>query len=502
MMDYFAVEGGRPLEGRVFVHGAKNSALPLLAATLLADGESVLHNCPDLTDISAALGILSGLGCRVRREGATVMVDPTCRRGYTIPDELMGQMRASVLFLGSLLARDGEAVACWPGGCALGARPIDLHIRAFQALGAQVRSWNGRLSFYGPRLHGRRLALPIPSVGATENAMLAACGAQGITVIDNPAREPEIVDLQGFLRSMGAQVSGAGTGEITIQGGLPAPRREYTVMADRIVAATYLCAVAAAGGEGELLGTQGEDLGPVLAALEAAGCETGRAPNRLWIRRRGPLGGVGSLCTGPYPAFPTDAQPLLAAALAGGTGKSRITETIFDRRFRYTEGLCAMGAAIQVEGDTAYILGRPLHGAQVAATDLRGAPPSPWRLWAPRGPAGSGAWTMWTGAMRGWRPPWRPWGETFAGRPARKAEQETPASADAGKGYGAAALGPGRRFGLLRGTGYGKERKRTQISQTAGRHRLHHSGGPPHCRLGGGGLHGLFPGGRGDCGGE
>ena len=139
MMDYFAVEGGRPLEGRVFVHGAKNSALPLLAATLLADGESVLHNCPDLTDISAALGILSGLGCRVRREGATVMVDPTCRRGHTIPDELMGQMRASVLFLGSLLARDGEAVACWPGGCALGARPIDLHIRAFQALGAQVR---------------------------------------------------------------------------------------------------------------------------------------------------------------------------------------------------------------------------------------------------------------------------------------------------------------------------------------------------------------------------
>ena len=134
MMDYFAVEGGRPLEGRVFVHGAKNSALPLLAATLLADGESVLHNCPDLTDISAALGILSGLGCRVRREGATVMVDPTCRRGHTIPDELMGQMRASVLFLGSLLARDGEAVACWPGGCALGARPIDLHIRAFQAL--------------------------------------------------------------------------------------------------------------------------------------------------------------------------------------------------------------------------------------------------------------------------------------------------------------------------------------------------------------------------------
>ncbi len=372
MMEYFAVQGGRPLEGQVLVHGAKNSALPILAATLLADGESVLHNCPDLTDISAALGILSCLGCRVCREGSTVRVDTTCRRDHVVPDGLMGQMRASVLFLGALLARDGEAVACWPGGCALGARPIDLHIRAFQALGAQARSWNGRLSFQAARLRGRRLALPIPSVGATENAMLAACGAQGITYIDNPAREPEIVDLQGFLRCLGAQVSGAGTGRITVEGGSPLHPGEYTVMADRIVTATYLCAVAAAGGEGELLGTDGTHLIPVLEALTAAGCEIGQEPGRLWIRCQAPLGGAGSLCTGPYPAFPTDAQPLLAAALAGGTGKYRITETIFDHRFRYTEGLTQMGACIQVEGDTASITGRPLHGACVEATDLRG----------------------------------------------------------------------------------------------------------------------------------
>lgn len=370
-MSAYLVEGGRPLDGSVRIHGAKNSVLPILAACLLVPGECVVRNCPDLSDVTASLDILRHLGCAVRREGDAVIVDASAPTGWDVPDDLMREMRSSVIFLGAVLGRMGQADLCAPGGCELGPRPIDLHLAAMRSLGAVIAEAGGGLHCTGG-LRGADIVFSLPSVGATENAMLAACGAQGITVIDNPAREPEIVDLQGFLRSMGAQVSGAGTGEITIQGGCRLHAGEYTVMADRIVAATYLCAVAAAGGEGELLGTQGEDLGPVLAALEAAGCETGRAPNRLWIRRRGPLGGVGSLCTGPYPAFPTDAQPLLAAALAGGTGKSRITETIFDRRFRYTEGLCAMGAAIQVEGDTAYILGRPLHGAQVAATDLRG----------------------------------------------------------------------------------------------------------------------------------
>ena len=224
MMEYFAVAGGSPLAGRVAVHGAKNSALPILAATLLADGESVLHNCPALTDCDAALEILSCLGCRVRREGDTVTVNTACRRGHAVPDHLMGRMRASVLFLGALLAREGAAEACWPGGCALGARPIDLHIQAFQALGAQGRSWNGQLFFHAPGgLSGCRIALPIPSVGATENAMLAACGARGLTILDNPAREPEIVDLQNFLRCLGARVSGAGTGRIVVEGGPSTP---------------------------------------------------------------------------------------------------------------------------------------------------------------------------------------------------------------------------------------------------------------------------------------
>ena len=371
-MKKLLITGGARLSGTVRIHGAKNSVLPVLAACCLCTSPCVLHNCPDLTDISAALGILSGLGCRVRREGATVMVDPTCRRGHTIPDELMGQMRASVLFLGSLLARDGEAVACWPGGCALGARPIDLHIRAFQALGAQVRSWNGRLSFYGPRLHGRRLALPIPSVGATENAMLAACGARGLTTIVGAAREPEIVDLQRFLNAMGARVSGAGSPMITIQGGAPLHPAEHTVMGDRIAAATYLCAVGAAGGELRLTGVDPADLAAVCCCLEEAGCRLHTDGEGLSIAASGRMRGIRTVRTAPYPGFPTDAQAILMAALAGGTGTTMIVENMFDSRYRHVDELARMGADIQLAGRVAVVTGSRLHGAAVRSTDLRG----------------------------------------------------------------------------------------------------------------------------------
>ncbi len=371
-MEYFAVQGGVPLEGCVAVHGAKNSALPILAATLLAPGEHVLHNCPNLTDITAALAILSCLGCQVRREGSTVVVNTLHRRGCAVPDHLMGQMRASVLFLGSLLASSGEAMACWPGGCALGERPIDLHLRALRLLGAQVLDRGGRLSCRCPRLRGNRIVLPFPSVGATENAMLAACGAQGVTEICNAAQELEIVDLQNFLQACGAQISGGGTERIVVYGGAPLHPGEHSVMPDRIVTATYLCAVAAAGGEGELLSAQGGAVAPVLQALTAAGCQIWETERGLAVRRRGALRGIGSVVTAPYPGFPTDAQPLLAAVLAKARGDSAITETIFDRRFRYTQQLCRMGAHIRVEGDTAHFSGAPLHGAAVKATDLRG----------------------------------------------------------------------------------------------------------------------------------
>ena len=371
-MDYFRIMGGRPLRGTVRVHGAKNSALPLLAATLLARGESVLRRCPDLTDVTTALNILACLGCRVCREGDTVRVDTGPLSRCAVPDGLMGRMRASVLFLGALLARTGEAHAGWPGGCALGDRPIDLHIRAFQALGAQVLDREGRLSCQSAGLRGRRLYLPFPSVGTTENAMLCACGAQGVTEILNAAREPEIADLQGFLRAMGAEVSGGGTDRVTVRGGRPLHPAEYTVMPDRVVAATYLCAVASAGGEGEVLDARPEDLGPVLDALARAGCALRTEPRRVIIRARRPLKGIGRLTTGPWPAFPTDAQPLLAAALAGGQGTTEIEETVFDRRFRYADGLRAMEADLEIQGRVARITGRPLRGASVRAEDLRG----------------------------------------------------------------------------------------------------------------------------------
>ncbi len=371
-MEYFRVEGGRPLEGTVRVQGAKNSALPLLAATLLARGETVLRNCPELTDVAAALDILACLGCRAGREGDTVRVDTSTLSGCVIPDGLMGRMRASVLFLGALLARIGEAHTGWPGGCALGARPIDLHLGAFRTLGALVLDRGSLLSCESAGLRGRMLCLPFPSVGATENAMLCACGARGVTVIRNAAREPEIVDLQNFLRSMGAEVHGAGSGRILIRGGKPLHPTDYTVMPDRIAAATFLCAVASAGGEGELTGVCSRDLIPVLASLETAGCAISKEADRLVIRVKRPLRGIGRLTTGPWPAFPTDAQPLLAAALAGGEGTTEIVETVFERRFRYAGGLRAMGADLRVAGDTAYLSGRPLRGAEVKAADLRG----------------------------------------------------------------------------------------------------------------------------------
>lgn len=371
-MEYFRVEGGRPLKGTVRVQGAKNSALPLLAATLLSRGETILRNCPDLTDVTVALDILTCLGCRVGREGDAVRVDTSTLSGCVIPDRLMGRMRASVLFLGALLARIGEVRAGWPGGCALGARPIDLHLGAFRTLGALVLDREDLLCCESAGLRGRTICLPFPSVGATENAMLCACGARGATEVRNAAREPEVMDLQCFLRAMGAEVHGAGTDRIRIQGGKPLHPTDYTVMPDRIAAATFLCAVASAGGEGELTAVCSQDLKPVLAALENAGCGIGKEPSRLVIRAERPLQGIGRLTTGPWPAFPTDAQPLLAAALAGGEGTTEIVETVFERRFRYARGLRTMGADIRIAGDTAYLRGAHLCGGSVTAEDLRG----------------------------------------------------------------------------------------------------------------------------------
>ena len=373
MMEYFAVEGGWPLEGQVPVHGAKNSALPILAATLLAPGESVIENCPHLSDVDAALAILTGLGCRVWRRGDTVGVDASVLAGAEISRELMEEMRSSVVFLGAMLARMGRAALTYPGGCELGPRPIDLHLAALRGLGAEITEEQGRLTCtQGQGLAGRELCLSIPSVGATENAMLAACGAQGLTTIVGAAREPEIVDLQRFLNAMGARVSGAGSPMIAIQGGAPLHPAEHTVMGDRIAAATYLCAVGAAGGELRLTGVDPADLAAVCCCLEEAGCRLHTDGEGLSIAASGRMRGIRTVRTAPYPGFPTDAQAILMAALAGGTGTTMIVENMFDSRYRHVDELARMGADIQLAGRVAVVTGSRLHGAAVRSTDLRG----------------------------------------------------------------------------------------------------------------------------------
>lgn len=373
MMDTYYVTGGQPLCGSIPIHGSKNSILPILAATVLVKGESVIHNCPDLRDVFATVEILKCLGCCVHWENGTMTVDASDLHTGDVPDCLMQEMRSSVLFLGPLLARLGRAEMCAPGGCALGERPIDMHLAALERLGASVRQDGERLICTAKKLTGRRISFDFPSVGATENAMLAACGAEGSTIISNAAREPEIVDLQNFLRSMGAKIWGAGGGTIFVEGGVTLHPGEYTVMSDRIVAATYLAAVASAKGEAELLGADVDTVAPVIAALTEAGCTIRSTGDRIWIRAKEPLRAIRPIYTAPYPGFPTDAQPMLMAALAGGTGKSTFIETIFSDRYSHVEGLCRMGGLIHINKQRAEVEGNLfLQGAKVEAFDLRG----------------------------------------------------------------------------------------------------------------------------------
>lgn len=373
-MSFYEIQGGRRLEGELTIQGAKNSVLPILSAALLAPGESVIHNCPDLSDVNATIEILRLLGCRVKREGNTVTVDASAPVGVCVPDDLMRELRSSVIFLGALLARMGEAVLSFPGGCDLGPRPIDLHLMALRLLGAQIWEEQGTLHCRGgASLRGGEICLPLPSVGATENAMLAACGCPGVTSIVGAAREPEIVDLQNFLRSMGAEVSGAGESVITVCGGHGLHPTEYTVMGDRIAAATYLAGTAAAGGQVRLSGVESGHLATVLAVLEAAGCRIHTGNGSILLSGTGRLRGVRPIRTGPYPGFPTDAQALLMAALAGGTGSTMFVENMFDSRYRHVDELARMGADIQTNGRVAVVYGvNGLHGASVRSTDLRG----------------------------------------------------------------------------------------------------------------------------------
>ena len=372
-MSQLLVQGGRPLQGEVAIQGAKNSVLPILAATLLTAGQVEVRNCPRLRDVDASVRILRALGCEARWEGESLLVDTAGLNGCAISDILMREMRSSAIFLGAILARCGQAELSYPGGCELGPRPIDLHLNGLRELGAEIDDSGGLLHCKAARLKGRELVLSLPSVGATENLMLAACGAEGVTAICNAAREPEIEDLQNFLNACGGKVSGAGTSTVTVEGGRRFHGCAYTVMPDRIAAATYLCAVASAGGEGFLRGAREQHLSTVTAVLREAGCDIRGTEAGITCACRGRPRAVRPVRTAPYPGFPTDAQAVLMAALLRSRGATVFEENIFENRYRHVDELTRMGADIRVAGRVAVVTGtETLHGAAVRCTDLRG----------------------------------------------------------------------------------------------------------------------------------
>lgn len=369
------IGGGRKIEGELAVQGAKNSVLPLLSAAVLPKGESILHNCPQLTDVDAACRILTCLGCRCIRSGNTVCVDASAVSGCEIPDNLMREMRSSIMFLGSILGRTGRCRLSFPGGCELGARPIDLHLAAMRQMGAEITEEHGYIDCTAAGgLHGARITLSFPSVGATENIMLAAATAEGVTEIHNAAREPEICDLADFLNKCGARISGAGGSVILIDGVKRLSPAEHSVIPDRIAAGTYLCCAAATGGELILSRCREEDMTAFLGVLESMGCRAYFfGEGKLYFSRKRRLTAPPTIRTMPYPGFPTDIQAPIMAVCALAQGTSVFVETIFDNRYRHVPELVRLGAQIKAEGRVAVVEGVPrLTGAKLCAAELRG----------------------------------------------------------------------------------------------------------------------------------
>ncbi len=372
-MPLWSVTGGNELTGSLAVQGSKNAVLPILAASVVGGGVSRITDCPLLRDVDASLEILRFLGCGVMQNRGEILIQSDGMSQNHIPHGLMMKMRSSVMYLGAILARCGEVRLSAPGGCELGSRPIDLHLKALRALGAEISEAGGEVSCRAKHLHGAHINLDFPSVGATENVMLAACAAEGTTVLTNAAREPEIVDLQRFLNAKGASIHGAGTPEIRIDGFSPKPYTEHSVLPDRIAAATYLCAAAAAGGDVRLTRVVPEHIETVLGALRQMGCAIVVDAEGIRLRRTGAMRAGRPVITRPYPGFPTDAQALLMAASLRAEGTSVFVENIFENRFRHVPELRRLGADVRTEGRVAMICGvKTLYGAPVTATDLRG----------------------------------------------------------------------------------------------------------------------------------
>src|SRR5690349_4254021 len=370
-MDRLVIEGGVRLEGAVRVSGAKNAALPILCAALLTPEPLVLANAPRLNDVRTMQSLLGQMGVKAERDDGTLTVAAESIDWPLAPYELVKTMRASILALGPLVARCGEARVSLPGGCAIGLRPVDQHVKGLQAMGATIAIEHGYMHASAERLRGARIVMDMVTVTGTENLMMAATLAEGTTIIENAAREPEVIDLANCLIAMGARISGHGTDAITIEGVGELHGATYTVMPDRIETGTFLVAAAATGGEIRLREARPDILDAVLSKLEEAGARVERGPDWLGLKVDGPLRAV-NVRTAPYPAFPTDMQAQFMALNAVAEGTSVITETVFENRFMHVQELRRLGANIEVEGNTAIVHGvSMLDGAGVMATDLR-----------------------------------------------------------------------------------------------------------------------------------
>ena len=373
-MSELVINGGKKLSGEICVQGAKNSVLPVLAATVLCGGECVIHNCPQLSDVETSLKILAHLGCGCKKDGDTVAVNARDISDYSIPDTLMREMRSSVVFLGAVIGRTGKAVISSPGGCELGPRPIDLHLSSLNKMGVTVKEEHGYLNCTAENgLHGAEITLNFPSVGATENIILAAVLAEGDTVIHGAAKEPEISDLADFLNSAGARINGCGSDTVRIRGVKTLGGAEHSIIPDRIVAATYMACAAVTGGNITLKNVRPPHMASILWLFNESGCKVninGKSINLLSPQRLLRVPTVRSLV---YPGFPTDAGPIAAALLCKADGTSVFVENIFENRFRYVDELKRFGAKIKTEGKIAVIEGvTELSAADCKSTDLRG----------------------------------------------------------------------------------------------------------------------------------
>ncbi|QEK11954.1 UDP-N-acetylglucosamine 1-carboxyvinyltransferase [Crassaminicella thermophila] len=372
-MSKLLIRGRNKLNGQIRIGGAKNAVLPILAATVLNGGENILFDSPDLRDVHSMIEILRSIGCKVSFENSVLTVNSSTLSSHEIPEHLVREMRSSIFLMGPMLGRCGKIKISYPGGCEIGPRPIDLHLKALRELGVKITEAHGFLECEAIKLEGKEIHLDYPSVGATENIMLVAVLAKGITKIRNAAKEPEIVDLQNYLNRMGAKIRGAGTSEIIIEGVDKLYGLEHKIIPDRIVAGTIATAGAIAGGEIILNNVVVDHMKPILLKLKEAGCWVFEKNNSLKIKSSQRLKAVEMTKTLPYPGFPTDMQAQFMALMTIARGTSIITETVFENRFKHVDELIRMGAKIKIDGRVAVIQGvKKLTGAKVFAKDLRG----------------------------------------------------------------------------------------------------------------------------------